>query len=318
MHMTHNPLISFELMPPRRPHIAPNFWKTVDDLMAYRPDFVSVTYGAGGKDHSTSLETVARLVCDTPVRPIAHLTCVGSPRDDLARIVESYLDAGVRTFLALRGDPPANDPTWKPSPEHVASACELISLMREVEAENVARSSAARLRNAFKPLTIAVATFPNGNPAAGTTAEQEAYRLLEKQEAGANFAITQLFWDVECYGKFVEYARQIGVDIPIIPGLLPATDPARIRRTTELTGIEAPTSILDHLESAPSPEATYQRGVQIGARMLSELLEQGAPGVHLYSFNKSRPSLDLLEAANISSWTSTITPNLKNCQSHDR
>lgn len=286
--------------------------------MAYRPDFVSVTYGAGGKDHSTSLETVSRLVRDTPVRPIAHLTCVGSPRDDLARIVESYLEAGVRTFLALRGDPPANDPDWTPGTNHVASACELITLMREVEARNVAESESAKLRNAFKPLTIAVATFPNGNPAAGTTAEQEAHRLLEKQEAGANFAITQLFWDPDCYGKFVAKARAIGVDIPIVPGLLPPSDPARIRRTTELTGIAAPTSILDFLESAPSPEATYERGIQIGARMLRELLEQGAPGVHLYSFNKSRPSLDLLEAAQISGWSSRNTSPTKNSHSNDR
>lgn len=301
-HDCHGPLVSFELMPPRRPDAAPNFWRTVDDLMTYRPDFVSVTYGAGGKDHLTSLETMTRLVRDTPVQPIAHVTCVGSPREQLAEIIRGYLRVGVRTFLALRGDPPFDQPNWTPSPEHVASACELVAIIREVEAEECGTSPAAKLRHAFKPLTICVATFPNGNPAAGTTPDQEVARLLEKQEAGADFAITQLFWDSQAYISFRDAAERAGVTIPIIPGILPATDPARIRRNTELTGIEAPTSLLDLLDSAPTPEAMYERGVQFGSRLVREVLDAGAPGVHLYSFNKSGPVLDILGAAGVCSW----------------
>jgi len=288
--------VSFEVMPPRRPDAAPRFWGTVERLIAARPDFVSVTYGAAGRDRASARSVVSRLVADTPIPPIAHLTCVGTSPGEVASVVSDYLDAGVRTFLALRGDPPAEDPHWRPEPGEVASATELVTLIRALERRRCEDHPGAALRAAVRPLTIAVAAFASGNPAAGTTPDQEVERLLVKQAAGASFAVTQLFWEADTYLTFVDRARACGVTIPIVAGLLPPTDPARLRRTQDLTGIEAPRRLLDALSHADTPEQATRIGIDEGARIARGVLDGGAPGLHLYTFNRARPSLDLLEA----------------------
>jgi len=291
--------LSFEVMPPRRPHLAPRFWATVDALIGAHPDFLSVTYGAAGQDRSSARSVVDRLVRDTPVQPIAHLTCVGNSVAEVSQVVTDYLDTGVRTFLALRGDPPAEDPGWTPAPGGVSSATQLVTLIRALEARRCEAHPGAALRAAFKPLTIAVAAFPGGNPAAGTTPEQEVERLLVKQAAGADFAITQLFWDPDTYVSFVERARACGVTMPVLAGLLPPTDPARLRRVTDLTGIEAPRGILDGLSAQDDPVLRHHFGIHEGARIARDVLAAGAPGVHLYTFNRSAPALDMLQEAGL-------------------
>lgn len=287
-------LISFEVMPPRNPSAAPRFWGTLDELLTTRPDFISVTYGAGGRDRSTARTVVAELHHNAPVQPIAHLTCVGNSTTDVLATVSDYLDSGVRTFLALRGDPPADDPDWTPQRGGVGSAIELIHLIRTVEKRRCDHHPGEALRAAVKPLTIAVAAFAAGNPAAGTTPEQEAERLLLKQAAGADFAITQLFWKPETYLRFVDRARRLGVTIPIVPGILPPTDVARLGRVTDLSGIEVPGTILDAIREADTPEARHALGVDIGSRLARDVLEGGAPGIHLFTFNAARPSIDIL------------------------
>lgn len=287
--------VSFEVMPPRRPELASKFWSTVDQLLASRPDFISVTYGAAGTDAKNAAEVVTRLVKDTPVQPIAHLTCVGTARSQVRATVEGYLDMGVRTFLALRGDPPADRPDWRPAPGDPAHATDLIALMRQIETERIAAHPGAALRSAFKPLTIAVAAFPAGNPAVNTTVEQEAERLLMKQIAGASFAITQLFWDPDCYLSFVQLARSIGVSIPIVAGILPPTDPRRVRRLEELTGVRAPQWLLDPLERADTAQEAHDIGVRFGSRIARTVLEDGSPGIHIYTFNQAGPALSLVE-----------------------
>lgn len=286
--------VSFEVMPPRHPDAAPRFWATVGRLVAARPDFMSVTYGAAGRDRASARSVVSELVTSTPVPPIAHLTCVGTSPGEVARVVSDYLDSGVRAFLALRGDPPAGDPHWRPASGEVASATELVTLIRRLERRRCEEHPGAALRAAVRPLTIAVAAFPAGNPAAGTTADQEVERLLVKQAAGASFAITQLFWEADTYLSFVERARASGVTIPIVAGLLPPTDPSRLRRTQDLTGIEAPRALLDALSAAEGTDA-LRLGVDEGARLAGGILDGGAPGLHLYTFNKAEPSLLLLE-----------------------
>ncbi len=287
--------ISYEVMPPRHPDAAPKFWGTVDRLVASRPDFLSVTYGAAGHDRTSARTVVSRLVTDTPVPPIAHLTCVETSPGQVASVVSDYLDAGVRTFLALRGDPPAGDASWRPAPGEVASATELVTLIRALERRRCETRPGAALRAAVRPLTIAVAAFPGGNPAAGTTPEQEVERLLVKQAAGASFAITQLFFEPDTYLSFLERARALGVTIPLVAGLLPPTDPARLRRTQDLTGIEAPRALMDALDSAATPQSQVALGIDEGARIARGVLAGGAPGLHLYTFNRSEPSLGLLE-----------------------
>src|SRR5918997_1235503 len=245
------PTVSFEIMPPRRPQAAPKFWETARRLVAVHPDFVSVTYGAAGGDRDTARSVVASLLDGTPVLPVAHLTCVGASREDVSAVIDDFLDAGVRTFLALRGDPPTDQPDWAAPDDGVRSSIELVHLLREVEARRRAEDPGSALRGAARPLTIAVATFTTGNPAAGTTRTQELERLLEKQKAGASFAITQLFYEADSYTDFVAEARAAGVTIPILAGLLPATEPGRLRRVQELTGVVPPRSLLDALDALP-------------------------------------------------------------------
>ena len=293
------PTVSFELMPPRNPDAAPKFWTTVRQLLTARPDFMSVTYGAAGTDRATTRAVVTTLARQTPVLPIAHLTCVGATRPHVAEVIGEFLDSGVRSFLALRGDPPRDQPDWRPPSDGVHSSIELVALLREVEANRCDRSAASALRGAARPLTIAVATFPGGNRAAGTTPAQEVEHLLAKQEAGASFAITQLFYEADTYLSFVESARAAGVTIPILAGVLPTTDPARLRRVEELTGVPTPSALVRELESLPDDEARHRRGIEASVGLVSAVLEAGAPGLHIYTFNKSRPALDLLEGVHL-------------------
>ena len=295
----HRPTVSFELMPPRRPEAAPNFWETARRLVAVHPDFISVTYGAGGGDRATARRVVATLLAGTPVLPIAHLTCVGASRENVSEVIEEFLDAGVRAFLSLRGDPPVDQPDWQPPADGVHSSIELIHLLREVEAKRAAADPSTALRGAAHPLSIAVATFPNGNPGAGTTRAQEVVRLKEKQEAGAGFAITQLFYEPESYTDFVADARAAGVTIPILAGLIPATEPARLRRIRELTGVVPPPALLARLEALEDPAEQHAYGIAQSVELAHAVMEAGAPGLHVYTFNKWRPALDLLQGVGL-------------------
>lgn len=301
--------LSFEVMPPRKENLIKPFWDTVERLLSVTPDFLSVTYGAAGQDRHSARDVVRSLVQDSPVQPIAHLTCVGTTATEVGEVVSDYLDAGVRTFLALRGDPPVGRPDWQPAPGGVSSATELVTLIRSIEAARCAQYPGAALRAAFKPLTIAVAAFPAGNPAAGTSPNQEVERLLVKQSAGASFAITQLFWETDTYVNFLEKARSNGVTIPIVPGILPPTDIKRVNRMTELTGVVFPEYLRRRLESAQSVEEMYSVGVSLGARLARDLHEAGAPGIHMYTFNKAAPALDVLDAAGLVS-ASHLDPSI--------
>ncbi|GAB3101191.1 methylenetetrahydrofolate reductase [Isoptericola nanjingensis] len=293
------PTVSFELMPPRRPDAAPKFWETARRLVAARPDFVSVTYGAGGGDRATARQVVSTLLAGTPVLPVAHLTCVGAHREDVSAVIDDFLDAGTRAFLALRGDPPKDQPDWEPPADGVASSIELVHLLREVEARRCATDPGAALRGAARPMTIAVATFVDGNVQAGTTRAQEVRRLKEKQDAGASFAITQLFYEADSYTDFVAEARAAGVTIPILAGQLPTTEPRRLRRVEELTGVRAPRHLLDALDALPDPEAQHAYGTARAVELAQRVLDAGAPGIHVYTFNKYRPALDLLEGVHL-------------------
>lgn len=282
-------------MPPRNPQAAPKFWSTIKRLVDARPNFISVTYGAAGQDRYGAREVTEILARHMPTPPIAHLTCVGTSIDEITQIVTEYLDSGVRTFLALRGDPPINKPNWRPADDALHRATDLIHLIREVDYKRAAASSSFALQSALAPIRIAVATFLNGNPAPGTNRRQEIERLLQKQLAGADFAITQLFWNAADYGEFLNEARAAGVTIPIVPGILPPVETRRVLRTQELTGVTASQTVLDALATADSPAEEERIGVDLAAELALELLDGGAPGIHLYTFNKAEPALAVME-----------------------
>ena len=293
------PTLSFELYPPRDVDNAPRTWQTVRALEATHPDFVSVTYGASGRTRTTSRALVSRIIHETTLTPIAHLTCVGTSREEVATIVGEFLDEGVRSFLALRGDPPTGVDSWHPHPDGLPTAAALVGLLREIEADRCATSPAQAVRARVKPLSIAVAAFPRGNAVTGSTRAQDIQALLDKQRAGADFAITQVFYDADAYLGLVAEARVAGVTIPIIPGLLATTDPARLVRTQELTGVEVPRELLELLGSADDDAERHRRGIRFAADLVRRVLDGGAPGVHLYTFNRHEAALDLLDAANL-------------------
>ncbi len=295
---TDRPTVSFEFFPPRTPDAEPRLWATIQQLAAARPDFVSVTYGASGSTRETSRALVSRILRETSLTPIAHLTCVGASRAELIRTIEEFLDEGARSFLALRGDPPAGVPDWQPHPAGLATAAELVRLLREVEARRSAASPAQRVRATVKPLSVAVAAFPRGNAGAGSSREQDITALLAKQDAGADFAITQVFFDADSYLELVDLARAAGVTIPIVPGIIPSTDPARLLRLESLTGVTVPRDLLARLEATDGAER-HRVGIRAGVELVHRVLDGGAPGVHLYTFNTHRAALDLLAGAGL-------------------
>ncbi|QOR71064.1 methylenetetrahydrofolate reductase [Ruania alkalisoli] len=288
------PSVSFELYPPRTPRGRETIGRTIGALASQIPDYFSITYGASGSTRTTSRELICRVLDDTPVTPLAHLTCVGASAEDLSEYVATLLEAGVRDFLALRGDPPAGEPDWQPHPQGLTRASELVHLLRQTAREH--------LGDEGDEVSISVATYPGGAYADDGTpmiARDDVAALLEKQAAGADFAITQLFYDARHYAELVRQARAAGVHIPIVPGVLPLTDPNRLRRMVELTGVPVPPDLLDHLDSAADKDEAYQRGLAASVRLVHEVVETGAPGIHFYTFNSSRAVLDLLRESGL-------------------
>lgn len=295
---TDAPTISFELYPPRTPKGERELPATVATLATVEPEFFSVTYGASGRTRETSGALLAHIVEHTSVAPIAHLTCVGASEQQLDDVVTELLRIGVRDFLALRGDPPEGEPDWQPHPDGLVSASDLVALLRRVEAREFPDAGG----DGRSPLSIAVATYPGGSydDAGSPLIDPAAIQaLLDKQEAGADYAITQVFYDPASYAAFVATAREAGVRLPILPGIIPLTDPRRLRRLETLTGVPIPRTLLEVLESAATPEERYRRGLAASAELVQGVLDAGAPGLHVYTFNTAGPALDMLEAAGL-------------------
>jgi 5,10-methylenetetrahydrofolate reductase len=291
---------SFELYPPRSATTAAALPHTIDRLAAAKPDFISVTYGAGGSSHDSSLDVVSYILRNTDIPPMAHLTCVGSSHAEAARLIREFLDAGVRQFLALRGDPPVDgDPA---DLGDLGSAAELVQLIHRVQAERApyrelpvpGLPGARSVGTERDRVTIAVAAFPNGHPRSRSVS-QDIDTLLAKQAAGANLAITQLFFHAEDYLSFAQRAKVAGVLFPILPGIMPVTSPARLRRMLELSGEDLPSDLAIRLEIEPTDDGRREIGIDHAARFAAELIAGGAPGLHLYTYNQHATVLAVLE-----------------------
>lgn len=296
---------SFELYPPRSAATDDALHETIRRLAAAGPEFLSVTYGAGGSTGGRSLDVLRHIRATTDVEPLAHLTCVGNTYTDAARLIREFLDAGILSFLALRGDPPADRPAGEPFLGDLESAAQLVQLIDRVQAERAPyeESPVPGVPGAVRVgprrhVNIAVAAFPNGHPRSAYSS-QHVEALLAKQAAGATFAITQLFFHPDHYLAFVERARRAGVTIPILPGIMPITSPVRLARVLELTGEELPGELQIALEIEPTIEGRRRIGVEWSARLAREVVAGGAPGVHLYAFNQHETVLDVLAEAEI-------------------
>lgn len=296
---------SFELYPPRTAAAAERLRETVRRLAEVGPRFISVTYGAGGSTGGRSLELLRHIRTTTAVRPLAHLTCVGNTYCGAASLIREFLDAGITDFLALRGDPPVGAVEGDPFLGDLESAAQLVQLIDRVQAERAPYTEVpipgvpGAIRVEPRPhVEIAVAAFPNGRPRTRRRSD-DIDTLLAKQAAGATMAITQLFFHADDYFAFVAGARDAGVAIPILPGVMPITSPARLRRVLELTGEELPAELSIALEIEPTTEGQREVGVAYAAGLVRDLIAGGAPGIHLYAFNDHDTVLSTLRESGV-------------------
>ena len=305
--------ISFEVYPPRSDAGFAALHETIRHLASVDPRFISVTYGAGGSTGGRSLELLTHILRETHVEPLAHLTCVGNSYAGATSLIREFLDAGITSFLALRGDPPAGASEDDAFLGDLESAAQLVQLIDRVQAERAPYTEvpipgvpgAVRVERR-RSVDIAVAAFPNGHPRS-RHASEHIDALLAKQAAGATLAITQLFFHADDYLGFVERSRAAGVTIPILPGIMPTTSPTRLRRVLELTGEALPADLAVALEVEPTPDGQREVGIRHAARLARDVLDAGAPGVHLYAFNNHDTVLAVLREAGVL----TTTPHQK-------
>jgi methylenetetrahydrofolate reductase (NADPH) len=269
---------SFEVYPPRKPELQAALHATIQALAEAGPQFITVTYGANGSSRDASLDCLRYIRENTDVEPLAHLTCVGSTRAEITAVVDSFMEAGIRQFLALRGDPPEGSDATSDYLGELSSATELVQLIHARGGNRV---------------TVSVAAFPNGHPQSSTP-QQDIDVLLAKQAAGAEFALTQLFFDAADYLQFAAAARQAGVTMPIIPGIMPVTSLGRLRRIVDITGERMPAELETALESAASPADARAIGTAHAVALCRALVAGGAPSLHLYAFNEHETVLAVL------------------------
>ena len=277
--------LSYELFPPRSPAAAETLWTTIRELETTAPDYVSVTYGASGSNRDTAVELINRLLLETTLRPLAHLTCVGNTPQELAGIIGELLDTGVRGILALRGDLPKDGAA--PVAGSLRYAQDLIELIRRVEQRRSALLCAGKI-------AVGVAAYPTRHPESPSEAH-DVEVLLAKQRSGADFAITQVFFHTEQYADLLTRARRAGVTIPIIPGVMPFTSLRRLKRLGELTGVEPAAELLSRLAVADSDAERRRIGVNATVDLANAALDAGAPGLHIYTFNEHQSAMDVLE-----------------------
>jgi methylenetetrahydrofolate reductase (NADPH) len=263
---------SFEFFPPRSDEAEAQLTETLAQLEPLRPSFVSITYGAGGSTRDRTHGLVTDILRRTTMTPMAHLTCVGHRRDELVDILERYRRDGVVNLLALRGDPPAGRDL---APGDLRHALELVELTRELG-----------------PFSVGVAAHPEGHPQAPDRATDR--RHLAAKLARADFAVTQFFFRCEDYLALVEDLAALGVDKPVIPGIMPVTNVAQIERFAALSGAEVPARLRGRLHAAADDPAEVRRiGVAAATELCADLLAAGAPGLHFYTLNRSTATREI-------------------------
>jgi methylenetetrahydrofolate reductase (NADPH) len=276
-----HPVFSFEFFPPKTDEAAAQLERTIGDLRPLEPDFVSVTYGAGGSTREKTIDIVSRIKRDTGIEAMAHLTCVGSTADDLSDVLDRLVKAGVENVLALRGDPPKGQSTFTATEGGFRYACELVSFIRT---------------RYDSSLCVGGAGYPEKHIECGNPAVDLA-NLKRKVEAGADFLITQLFFDNRKYFEFVDNARAAGITAPIVPGIMPITNAGQVERFTMMCGATLPYRLAAELDRRrDDPQAVMQLGVAHATAQCIELLQCGAPGIHFYTLNRSTATMQVLTA----------------------
>jgi methylenetetrahydrofolate reductase (NADPH) len=264
------PTFSFEFFPPRTPEGEANLYLALAALRPLAPDFISVTYGAGGSTRGKTFEIVSRIRDEVGLEAMAHFTCVGATADELRTALDEMAGLGFENVLALRGDPPQGQEEWTKTEGGLEYSHELVQLISR-----------------DYPFTIGAACFPETHIHAASP-EDDLRFLKEKVDAGVGFLITQLFFDNALYYDFVARARAIGIDVPILPGIMPITSPQQLTKVTTMCGATIPDHVLGEIqERRASNEAVAEFGVAYATMQCADLLAPGAPGIHYYTLNRS-------------------------------
>ena len=274
-------IFSFEFFPPKTDQGVVNLLRTVEDLRdAHHPDYVSVTYGAGGSTRARTLEVVSRIQNDLGIKAMAHQTCVAATKDEILHNVEQLRERGIKYILALRGDPPADQPNFTPSPDGFKHGDELTRFISEH----------------FPDMTVGAACYPEVHPESLSAADDLRWTKA-KQDAGAEFLISQLFFDNDAYWRYIDRARAAGITIPIVPGIMPITNFAQVQRFTKMCGATIPKDLLARLERfADDPAIVMANGIEQAVRQCRNLLAGDVPGIHFYTLNKSHATRSVLAA----------------------
>lgn len=287
---------SFELFPPRTPKVLARMPEITSALSAAGPEFISVTFGAGGSSRDASLDVLKMVRDHAGARPLAHLTCVGSSASALSSTINDFIDHGILDFLALRGDPPNGMTEADEFLDDVRTGAELTRLVRDVQVERIDRAlgrSTAGAGPVPRNNLLAVAAYPKGHPSSRSI-EADYDALLAKEAAGANLAITQLFFEADDYLHFVDGARERGVTMPILPGIMAITSVARLERMAQLAGEPVPERWRRTIAHCNCDEARRELGIALATGMALDLVAGGAPGIHVYTHNRVDEPLELL------------------------
>ena len=272
------PSVSFEFFPPKDDRGEAALMDAIRRLERARPDFVSITYGAGGSSQDRTVHVTERIAAETSLTPLAHLTCVGASVTQLRQVVGQYAGVGIRNVLALRGDPPrGGDGSWVAHPDGLSHADELVALIKSLG-----------------DFTVGVAAFPDGHPESPNL-EHDVEVLVRKADAGAEFAVTQMVFDAHSYLRLRD-AVAARRDLPITPGLMPVTNIRQIARMSELMGTPLPAAVVDRLAAVDGDaDAVRAVGVQIATELAQAMLAEGAPGLHFITMNHSTATLEVFE-----------------------
>ena len=286
------PCFSFEFFPPKNDDGMAQLMETIARLRRLEPTFVSVTYGAGGSSRERTLELVTRFKAELGIEAMAHLTCVGASQADLRETLDRLAGSGVENIMALRGDPPRGATRFVPAPDGLAHGSDLIELI-----------------TASYDFCVGGACYPEGHQESASL-EEDLQHLVKKVQAGAQFLITQMFFENIHYFAFVERARAAGIHVPIIPGIMPITNVDQIPRFAALSGATIPEALKRELQwRADDPVAVVELGVAYATLQCEELLRCGAPGIHFYTLNRSPATSAILAALQVTQpWLNARLP----------